>query len=443
MLIAIRLLLVMLNLIVLTYLLSVPGYQVTSLLVIIVLLMQSIEVSRFVAKTNTELTRFLEALSHADYSQRFEPKTWGAGFAELAEVFTAILDDFQSARAEQEVELRHLKSMVEHVPVPLLSVHDDGRLTLWNNSARRLFGTHHVDCVADLNQFGSELVTYLSSIDVGEKRLVSFDVDGMAHQLSVSATQIIMAGKQEMLVSLQDIQSELDGAQLQAWQDLVRVLTHEIMNSITPVASLAKTAVDLVEDAKNKVSGNNELLEDLHDIASAVETVSRRSDGLTQFVESYRRLTRLPPPNKISIKLVDLFKQVENLATQKWAEKGLSITTQVNPQDLTVNADLDMLEQLLINLLQNAEQALLDTTNPKIVMQAFLNLRGHVVIAVGDNGKGVAEELMKKIFVPFFTTKKEGSGVGLSLTRQIMIAHNGSVKLSQSELGGAQFNLTF
>jgi len=406
-------------------------------------------VFRYVSKTNVELTRFFDAARYADFSQRFELKYLGAGFDDLGKTFTAILKRFQANRSNQEEELKHLKAMIEHVPVPLISIHSgskliaDSKLTLWNNSAKRLFGSNHVSKFADLEQFGEDFTHHLQSVGAGERRLVIFKVDGMEQQLTISATQLIIAGKQEKLISMQDIQDELDGVQLQAWQDLVRVLTHEIMNSITPVASLAKTAVDLLDDTKNRLTNHPEIVEELVDVSDAIQTVARRSDGLMKFVGSYRRLTRLPPPNKVLIKLTDLFSQVDVIATQHWAKKGIEFSSRIEPTGLDINADLDMVEQLLINLLQNAEQAVASIKDSKITMHAYLNKRGHVVIDIADNGLGVPDDIAKKIFVPFFTTKREGSGVGLALTRQVMIAHGGSVKLETSELGGALFRLTF
>ena len=216
---------------------------------------------------------------------------------------------------------------------------------------------------------------------------------------------------------MQDIQSELDIAQLHAWQDLVKVLTHEIMNSITPVASLAKTTVDLVADCKQKADAYPELSEDLQDISEAVETVARRSDGLIQFVCSYRQLTQLPSPNKNKVN--------------------------VEPSELEVTVDKDMLEQVFLNLLQNAEHAVENCISPKVSLNAFLNKRGHVVIEVSDNGKGIPDEIGNKIFVPFYTTKQQGSGVGLALTRQIMLAHGGAIKYEVKEAGGTVVRITF
>ncbi len=440
--IAARTLLIMLTLLALTYFISIKGYYANIIILFTLLIFQSLSVVRYVEKTNAELTRFLSSARHADFSQRFELKNLGSGFDELGHEFSAILEKFQHNRASQAEELIHLKAIIEHVPVPLISIHSQGKITLWNNSARRLFGSHSVDFVGDLPKFGDNFANQLTTIAAGERRLVTFEVDGMEQQLTISATEIIIAAKQEKLLSMQNIQNELDGAQLQAWQELVRVLTHEIMNSITPVASLAKTAVDLLTDVETKLA-NTEASEELTDVCDAVATVARRSESLMKFVASYRQLTHLPPPNKSKIKLKDVFTQVSSIATQHWSEKSIQLTVNIAPSELDFTVDVDMIEHMLINLLKNAEEAMCTIEKPAVKLNAYLNKRGHVVIDVQDNGVGISEEISDKIFVPFFTTKKEGSGVGLALTRQVMIAHNGTVKVEKNIKQGSLFRLTF
>jgi nitrogen fixation/metabolism regulation signal transduction histidine kinase len=441
--IGLRSVLIMLTLVALTLFITAGGYHAATLTTLLLLILQSVLLIRFVAKTNQELVRFLDAARYADYSQRFELSSLGTGFGELGQAFTDILQRFQTVRSEQEEQQRHLKAIVEHVPVPLLSIGSDGSLTLWNNAARKLFGANHVTKLSDLVPFGEEFAKHLSIVKPGERRLVHFTIDGMEHQLSISATHILLSQKQETLVSMQDIQSELDIAQLQAWQDLVKVLTHEIMNSITPVASLAKTTVDLVADCKEKANAYPELSEELQDISEAVETVARRSDGLIQFVSSYRQLTRLPLPNRSRMPITTLLQQSCTLATQDWVTKGINLQIKVEPSELEVSVDKSMLEQVLLNLLQNAEHAVAGIDAPKVNLHAYLNKRGHVVIEVADNGAGIAAEIGSKIFVPFYTTKPQGSGVGLALTRQIILAHGGAIKYELRETGGTVFRMTF
>ncbi|SFD20236.1 sensor histidine kinase [Pseudoalteromonas denitrificans] len=427
----------------LTLTITQPGYHATSIVLLCVVLFQFIEIIKFTSKTNAELIRFFDAARHGDYSQNFDFKAVGTGFDELGAAFNDILSKMNSARVIQEEKLRHIKAIVEHVPVPLISIYHDGKVMLWNNSARRLFGLNKIVNLDDFKKFGGDFYKSLQNIVAGERRLINVNIDDMEHRLIISATEIIIAKRQETLLSMQDIQNELAVAQLQAWQDLVSVLTHEIMNSITPVASLAKTAVDLVEDVKLKTQNAPEITEELDDVLGAVQTVARRSDGLMQFVSSYRRLTRLPKPNKKPTNLVTLFEHVKSLTTQNWQENNITFHMNIKPTGLDLCVDVDMIEQILINLLQNAVQAVSHVYDAQIDMIAFLNSRGHVVIEVADNGEGIPDDIASQIFVPFFTTKKEGSGVGLALARQVMLAHEGKISVRDNEEGGATFSLTF
>ncbi len=420
-----------------------PGYPTVQAILGALAALLAYRLFRYVSRTNADLTRFLDAMRYADFGQRFNMGEMGAGFGELGNAFTAIVERFQTQRARQEENLRHLRALTEHVPVPLLSLHPDGKIHLHNNAARRLFGSVHVTRLEDLACFGKEFSRQIVAVAPGERRMAPLKFDELEQQLTISATEIVIAGKMEKLVSLQNIQSELDGVQLQAWQDLVRVLTHEIMNSITPVASLAKTACELVDDAIDKIEGQPEALADLEDVKDAVATVARRSDGLMHFVQSYRRITRLPAPRARSISLADLFSTVHNLVEADWAEQDITLSTEVEPGSLKLYADPDMVEQVLLNILRNAQQALTGRQRARVAMVGYLNRQGHVSIEISDNGPGISPEIASNIFVPFFTTKRDGSGVGLALTRQIMLAHGGTVTLGKSESGGARFTLSF
>jgi nitrogen fixation/metabolism regulation signal transduction histidine kinase len=411
------------------------------------LICQTFELTQYISKTNTELLRFFDAIRHSDFSQRFELKQLGSGYDELGSAFTDALKNIQSIRSAQEQKLIHLKTIVEHVPVPLMSLSQQRKVTLLNNSARRLFGCHNVSHLNDLAQFNSVFTAKLPEIISGHPCLINMKIDDMEHKLIISATKITTNAQQETLISMQDIQNELTLAQLQAWQDLVSVLTHEIMNSITPVASLAKTAVDLVEDLQKKNANTDDTFpdieDDLADVLAAMQTVARRSDGLMKFVSSYRQLTRLPEANKKNTRVTKLFDHILPLSTQLLEAKGIMLDVKVSPSTLEVNVDSDMLVQVLINLLHNAIQAFNKKESAEIHLNAFLNLRGHVVIEVADNGQGIDESNLAQIFVPFFTTKKEGSGVGLALTRQVMLAHGGNVSVRNNATGGVTFSLTF
>jgi nitrogen fixation/metabolism regulation signal transduction histidine kinase len=420
------------------------GFAVGATLSFVIFLLLVAELWRYISRTNRELTRFLEAARHADFSQRFSFEGFGADFDELGKELTSLIGKLRERGVGHEAEVRKLRALIDHVPVPLLTLHADESITLQNNAARRLFGTSHVTRLKDLRQFGMPFAEALASAVPAAHEMVEFSVEGVEYKLTLAATEIIVAGNSERLISLQDIQSELDTIQAEAWQDLVKVLTHEIINSISPVTSLAASASEVVDDVISKVRDGEPFEDELNDLQEAVSIVARRSDSLTQFVDSYRQISRLAPAEKKRVLLRSLFTDVTRLARAEWPEnQDVSLGDEVTPAELDVYADRDLLEPVLLNLLRNAWQATRTVNNPEIKLSARLNRRGNVIVEVSDNGPGVPPENYKKIFVPFFTTNEGGSGVGLALARQVMIAHGGFVRVADNKRGGAVFRLTF
>lgn len=426
-----------------TWLLVTPGLHGLTLLCALVLVILTAEFWRYVSRTNREITRFLDAARHADFSQRFSFENVGAGFEEMAEAFSDILDKLAAVRSDQEIRLRRLRALVEHTPVPLLVIHGDNSVTLQNNSARRLFGSENVTKLSDLRRFGVGFHAAIDESVPGHRELVSFSVEDVEYKLTLSTSENLVAGEVVRLVSLQDIQGEIDETQAEAWQELVLVLTHEIVNSITPVHSLAATAAEVVEEISARTASDADIADDLADLRDAVHTLEKRSENLMEFVGSYRQLTRLAPPEKTRISIRQLFDSVTKLVVAEWPESRETLTCFVTPEGLDVYADQVLLEPVLLNLLRNAHHATSSVLQPRIEMRARLNSRGNVVVEVSDNGPGVPENLAQKIFVPFFTTKEQGSGVGLALSRQVMTAHGGFIQLARTEGGGARFSLTF
>lgn len=440
-----RVVVLSLTLLLTVWLLVKEGFVVTQGLCLLLVVIQVYWLYRYVRRTNEQLSRFLLATRFEDYNATFDSSSDGAGFKELGLAFTQILKTLQNKREHQEETANWLKSVIEHVPVPLISLHPDDRITLWNSSARRLFGTTKVVRLEDLKCFGGEFYEALNSASSDARRLVKFTADGMEHQLSISVREVTHGGERERVVSLQDIAGELDKARLQAWQDLVRVLTHEIINSITPIASLSNTAATLLQQNSDHQSLTKE---DLDDAESAIATVAKRSSSLMAFVNNYRQITHLPAPHKQPVKLSALLGRIATLFAHDWVKQGVQLHLQDELQRIEMEADPQMLEQLFINLFKNAQQAKPpEQETLTINVGIALNKRNKVMLTVSDNGAGIPDDIRNSIFVPFFTTKKQGSGVGLALARQIMLVHGGSIRLdedaSEEQAKGTTFTLVF
>jgi len=404
---------------------------------------QGWQVIRFVNRTNADLARFLSAIQYDDFSQSFSMGQLGGSFADLRTAFESVMERFRDARSARETERRYLEALVEHVPVAILSVHDDGRVALLNNAARRLLDLGGETTIDALDRLGAGFRRDIEQARPGERTLTRTEVDGVLRQLIISTTQITIAGDVERLISLQDIQHELDATELAAWQDMVRVLSHEIGNSITPIASLARTAGDMVGDLEHKAGPDAEAAELVADIHAAVDTITRRSEGLLRFVKSYRELIRMPPPQKRDIALDDYFTRLERLIAPEWTDRGVTLHLGAPGPGLVIAADESLLDQAIINIVRNAADAARSASQPQVWVDARLSDRGRPMIEIADNGAGLDEELGEKIFLPFFTTKPDGSGIGLSLARQVMLMHKGSITARARDGGGALFQLRF
>jgi two-component system nitrogen regulation sensor histidine kinase NtrY len=424
------------------FLLFQTGFYATATLIALVIIYQTYALIRYVTKTNTDLSRFVRSIQYDDFSQTFTGGKRGISFDELAAAFTSVMNQFKLTRAEKEENFRYLQTVVEHVGVGLIAYLNNGDVELMNNAAKRLLDVPHLRTIGALESKSRVLVDTLRTLRAGERALVKVDAGHEPLQLVLHATEFRARGDSVTLVSVQNIQGELEEKELEAWQNLIRVLTHEIMNSITPISSLASTAFDLM-GGKGMTGAGGPGPETAGDIRRALETIHNRSQGLLHFVETYRTLTRIPKPRFQVVRISDLFGRLRSLMAPQLSAKSLSLDASIDPADLEMNADPGLVEEVLINLVTNAMQALAGTPGGRIRARALLDGRGRVLIDVSDNGPGITEEQIEKIFVPFYTTKPAGSGIGLSLCRGIMRMHRGTILARSSPGVETVFTLKF
>jgi len=411
---------------------------------------QIIALIRYVDKTNRDLSRFLNSVRYSDFSQSFTGSGRGKSFTELGQSFGQVMDDFRKARGETEEQHRFLQTVVQHVGTGLISFDRKGDVGLINNAAKRLFGVQHLKNVTGLRDYSTDLVNALGKLRAGDRSVIKVVRGDEMQELILSGAEFRVRGEFFTLVAIQDIQSELEEKELQAWLKLTHVLTHEIMNSITPIASLAASAHEILnsnmsesEPADTNSDIVNEDKEWLEDVRDAIQTINRRSQGLLHFVQAYRSMTRIPRPNLKIFPVVRLLDSVHELFRAELETTGIQLNIKITPPELDVTADPELIEQILINLVKNAIQMNEPGKAMTIRLSARIGTQSRPVLSVTDDGPGIEPEALDKIFVPFFTTKKEGSGIGLSLSRQIMRQHGGSMSVFSDPGNETTFSLRF
>src|SRR3954467_11052936 len=419
-----------------TYALETPGLGAARILAALACLWALFELWRHIRRTNVELARFVEAVRLGDLSQSFSHGAEGSGFGQIARALDGAIRALREERHRLSDAGRFYEAVLDDAPTPLLTVGSDGRVELTNKAARRLFVRHQGVRIDDFRAYGEAFAALLAEQAVGSPRLVPLMLDAVPQAAVVSAAAVHRLGGMVRVIAVQPIQGELNAVEIAAQSDLVRVLTHEIMNSMTPVTSLAQSAAGLMAEADK---GDDPIVADAR---AAVETLARRADGVMHFVESYRRISRTPVVRRRPFEVLPWARELESLFAAGDGAEGVALTLQLSSERLTLDADPDLMCQVLINLLRNAAEAARGHSEAPAVLLSFASVAGgRVQIEVSDNGPGVPEALRQDVFLPFFTTKPKGTGVGLSLARQVVLAHRGSIGLGESESGGALFRI--
>jgi two-component system nitrogen regulation sensor histidine kinase NtrY len=409
-------------------------------LMVLIIIGQLVELYYFISLTNRKLTRFLESVKYQDFISGFATDNrLGKSFKDLNIAFNEVLEAFRKARSEKEEHWQYLNSVVQQVRTGIISFDAEGNIQLINSNAKKYIGQANLKNLGELQQYNSKMLDSLKEVEPGKSVLYK----GTDFHLTIHATELRIRGNTVKLVTLQNIQTELQKQELDAWQNLTRVLRHEIMNSITPISSLTSTLREILDHDMTKVNAHYELkAEGAEDLRDGLSTIENRSKGLIKFIDAYREYTSLPQPNLKTIRLKDLIDNVASLMKMELRKPNITFESRCESEYLTIQADEEMIEQVIINLVKNAIESIENMENGHISVYGRYS-ESAVIIDVSDNGPGIIKEAIGKIFVPFFTTKKTGSGIGLSLSRQILQMHNGSLTVESEPNVKTVFSLRF
>lgn len=423
-----RTILLVLALLLLVLAFATPGLRAARILAVLIAAGSLAGLWSFIRRTNFQVARFVESVRFEDYAQRFSDPS-GGGFDVLGDTLDRALAQLHERQISTATEARYLAAIIDDCPIALLTIAEDGRVQLLNKAARQIFRSHPITRAADLLQLGPEFAA-AAQLPPGTQKITRMIVDGVPQRAIVSSAHVARLDGHVTVLSLLPAQSQLGVLEMAAQADLVRVLTHEILNSLTPVTSLARTAAELVASADTESDM-------LADARIATQTVARRAEGISRFVESYREFARTPEV------------RTQHFMVKPWAEELLrllpplpggtaaELQLDVVPETLRVEIDADLVAQALLNMLRNAIRATAGVENPRIRLTIRRLPQGRAMIEVSDNGPGIPEDRREDIFLPFYTTHSGGSGVGLSFARQVALAHGGEISCTDGPEGGA------
>ena len=409
-----------------------PGLRAARLVALIIAVMAVGSLWSFIRRTNFIVSRFVESVRFEDYSQRFSDPS-GGGFDVLGDTLDAAIKALQARHMQASADARFLAAVVDDAPSALLTIDDAGKIELLNTAARQLFARRKLSRLSDVDALGPEIAAAIR-LPPGSRKITRLVLDGIPQKAIYASAQVARLDRPVTIVSILPVQSELGALEVAAQADLVRVLTHEIMNSLTPVTSLARSGADLVAAAA--LGGT-----DLAEAKAATETVARRAEGILRFVESYREFARAPEVHRRTFKARAWGEELLRLALAGAGEREIDARLEIEPETLNLSADPELAAQAILNLLRNAMRATADAANPIIVLRIARDRHAQFHLEVRDNGPGIASDRREDIFLPFYTTHKGGSGVGLSFARQVALAHGGSISALDSAEGGATIRM--
>lgn len=413
-----------------------------------VIVCQSIELIHFVNRTNRELARLFNSIVHHDFAVTFRDGISGKSFKELEISLNALIESYKTVKIEREAQYHLLQRLVTNLNIAIIAVQNNADISLINPAAEKLIGESGIKSWKILEQIKPTFTQLVEEIGDNGRRLAEWKVGSDSKMLSIDVSTSLLLDLPHRLIIVQDIDQEIEQKEIEAWHKLIRILTHEIMNSVTPISSLTETTQSMLRTKDGVLRKASELNdESISDIEFSLRTIQKRSEGLLNFVDTYRTLSRIPSPVPEPVEIRDLLESVEQLMREEMSRNNVMLRVKINTAVSVVPMDRTLIEQVLINLISNSKHALSGRPEPKIIISAYdvttIGAGKNLIIEVYDNGCGISDKVRSHIFVPFFSTREEGSGIGLSLSKQIMSSHGGNITVTSIPDVETRFFLKF
>jgi len=423
------------------FLIKGTGWYIYLVILTPLIIYQLVDFYRLQKKAHDELDQFVESIHYRDFSRYFDVKHAPVDLQPLRQGFNEINSTFKVISKEKETQYQYLQKILELVDTGILSYQEESGEVVWmNESLKQMLQLPYLKTIHSLQKRDGQLYNSILILKPGEAKIATAHHDKSAFKILLSATAFQTEGKKFKLIAFQNVNEALDETESKAWQKLLSVMTHEIMNSIAPISSLAETLKSRLKQSMHRLNNDTGSVDDLE---LGIDTIKRRSEGLLKFAETYRNLNKITTLNLKKIFVRDLFENLHRLMQPTLEQKNIDLEIILKDTDLQLEADTNLLEQVLINLVVNAIEAVKEQTEPRIILSAYVANNKKTVVKVTDNGNGMTEEVLDKIFIPFFSTKKHGSGIGLSLCKQIMMLHKGTIQVQSTEGEGTSFLLQF
>lgn len=379
----------------------------------------------YINSVNRKISYFFSALKNDDYTLRFTETQGMKSEKILNNLLNQTKDVLQKTRIDIQQKEKYYELILNNINSGVIALNSKGFVIQSNLFARKILGLEVFTHTRQLQKVSLQLQQTIEEIQSGETKRITYTTERGSVQLLINATSIIMNNEKISLLVFNDIENEMDEKEIDSWIRLIRVLAHEIMNSIAPITSLSDTLLSLHKDNAPEIDTSQ--LKD--NTINGLHVISETGKGLISFVESYRKFTRIPKPEREYIDMNEFIHRMVILCSMEPYFVNVTIQTEIHPENLKIYADPNLLGQVVLNIMKNAIQAMKGRKNSKLQVRVE-NSSNQTSIKIMDNGPGITPDILSEIFVPFFTTKTEGTGIGLSIARQIMRAHGGNIKVS-------------